>query len=383
MPVATRRELLEAGVHFGHQTKRWNPKMRRFLFGQRSGIYIIDLEQTLTGLEEAYNFLRDVAARGGSVLFVGTKKQAQEIVAEQASRVNMPYVNTRWLGGMLTNFQTIFGRLKRLKELRDMERGGAFEFLPKKEVLKLRHEKEKLERNLAGIQDMERVPDAIFVVDTKKEHIAVTEARKLGVPVVAVVDTNCDPDEVDYVIPGNDDAIRACAVITKVMADAIQEGQYLAYQRMSQVAEPDFEREPGPVGAPLPDAVEEPRAVTLSAEEAAWMGVAEEEPGGAEPGPSEAPATPGVVSEGAASAAGGAEDETEVSRTWAAPSDPSALETRTAPDPAGPVQDAEIIEAEADSVPPRDEPQPAVDEPEPAAPETEEEQESAPAGTEG
>src|SRR5438067_4357593 len=231
MPVATRRELLEAGVHFGHQTKRWNPKMRRFIYGQRSGIYIIDLEKTLTGLSEAYDFLRDLASRGGVVLFVGTKKQAQEIVAEQAGRVSMPFVNTRWLGGMLTNFQTIYGRLKRLKELRDMERSGAFEFLPKKEVLKLRHEKEKLERNLSGIQDMERLPDAVFVIDTKKEHIAVTEARKLGIPVVAIVDSNCDPDEVDYVIPGNDDAIRACTVITRVVADAIQEGQYLAYQR--------------------------------------------------------------------------------------------------------------------------------------------------------
>jgi small subunit ribosomal protein S2 len=362
LPVATRRELLEAGVHFGHQTKRWNPKMRPFLFGQRSGIYIIDLEQTLTGLEEAYNFLRDVAARGGSVLFVGTKKQAQEIVAEQATRVNMPYVNTRWLGGMLTNFQTIYGRLKRLKELRDMERGGAFEFLPKKEVLKLRHEKEKLERNLAGIQDLERVPDAIFVVDTKKEHIAVTEARKLGVPVVAIVDTNCDPDEVDYVIPGNDDAIRACAVITKVMADAIQEGQYLAYQRMQgQVAEPEFEREPGPVGAPAAPAVEEPRAVTLSAEEAAWMGVAEE----------------------VSAASDGPEAETEVSSTWSAPSDPSALETRTTPDPAGPAAEAEVIEAEADSVPPRDEPAEVAEDAQPAAPASEDEDASAPAGTEG
>src|SRR6266550_7035323 len=234
MPVATRRELLEAGVHFGHQTKRWNPKMRRFLYGQRSGIYIIDLEQTLSGLEQAHNFLADLAGRGGVVLFVGTKKQAQETVAEQATRVNMPFVNTRWLGGMLTNFQTIYGRLKRLKELRDMERSGAFEFLPKKEVLKLRHEKEKLERNLAGIQDMERRPDAIFVIDTKREHIAVKEARKLGIPVVAIVDTNCDPDEVDYVIPGNDDAIRACSLITKVIADAVQEGQYLAYKHMQK-----------------------------------------------------------------------------------------------------------------------------------------------------
>ena len=225
MPVATRRELLEAGVHFGHQTRRWNPKMQRFLFGERSGIYIVDLEKTLSGLQEAYDFVRDLGRQGGVVLFVGTKKQAQDVVAEQAARVNMPYVNTRWLGGMLTNFQTISGRLARLRELREMERSGAFEFLPKKEVLRLRHEKEKLERNLGGVQDMERLPEAIFVIDTKKEHIAVTEARKLGLPVIAIVDTNCDPDEVDYIIPGNDDAIRAVLLVTRVIADALEEGQ--------------------------------------------------------------------------------------------------------------------------------------------------------------
>jgi small subunit ribosomal protein S2 len=275
MPVATRRELLEAGVHFGHQTKRWNPKMRRYLYGQRSGIYIVDLERTLDGLQVAYDFLREIGSRNGTVLFVGTKKQAQEVVAEQATRVNMPYVNTRWLGGMLTNFQTIYGRLKRLKELRDMERSGAFDFLPKKEVLKLRHEKEKLERNLAGIQDMERLPEAIFVIDTKKEHIAVTEARKLGIPVIAIVDTNCDPDEVDYVIPGNDDAIRACTVVARVVADAIQEGQYLAYQRMQRTtAEPEFEQEPEAATTRVDAAAEEDAlAVRLSAEEAEWMGL--------------------------------------------------------------------------------------------------------------
>src|SRR5438046_3957316 len=278
MPVATRRELLEAGVHFGHQTKRWNPKMRRFLYGQRSGIYIIDLEQTLSGLQRAHDFLAGIGARNGAILFVGTKKQAQEVVAEQATRVNMPYVNTRWLGGMLTNFQTIYGRLKRLKELRDMERSGAFEFLPKKEVLKLRHEKEKLERNLAGIQDMERLPDAIFVIDTKKEHIAVTEARKLGIPVVAIVDSNCDPDEVDYVIPGNDDAIRACTLVARIVADALQEGQYMAYQQMqTRAAEPEFEQEApeAPAAAAIED--EDRPRVQLSAEEAAWMGAAVDE----------------------------------------------------------------------------------------------------------
>ncbi|MDP9343619.1 MAG: 30S ribosomal protein S2 [Actinomycetota bacterium] len=233
MPVATRRELLEAGVHFGHQTRRWNPKMGRFLFGERSGIYIIDLEQTLSGLQEAYEFVRELGRREGIVLFVGTKKQAQDVVAEQAQRVGMPYVNTRWLGGMLTNFQTISRRLARLRELREMERSGAFEFLPKKEVLRLRHEKEKLERNLGGIQDLERLPDAIFVIDTKKEHIAVTEARKLGLPVIAIVDTNCDPDEVDYIIPGNDDAIRAVSLISRVIADALEDGRTEGWQEFA------------------------------------------------------------------------------------------------------------------------------------------------------
>ncbi|HXF37131.1 MAG TPA: 30S ribosomal protein S2 [Actinomycetota bacterium] len=262
MPVVTRRELLEAGVHFGHQTRRWNPKMRRYLYGERSGIYIIDLEKTLSGLEEAYAFVRDLASRGGIVLFVGTKKQAQEPVEEHASRCGMPFVNTRWLGGMLTNFRTIAGRLDRLRELRDMERGGAFEFLPKKEVLRLRHEREKLERNLGGLQDLDRLPDAIFVIDTKKEHIAVTEARKLGIPVVAIVDTNCDPDEVDLVIPGNDDAIRAVDLVTRVIAEAIIEGRREGRERLITRAEgPEIEPEPtaeAPAGAgPEPAAAEE------------------------------------------------------------------------------------------------------------------------------
>ncbi len=281
MPVATRRELLEAGVHFGHQTRRWNPKMRRFIFGERSGIYIIDLEKTLDALNRTYEFLQGIGRKGGTVLLVGTKKQAQETVQEQASRVGMPYVNTRWLGGMLTNFQTIHGRLKRLKELREMERSGAFDFLPKKEVLKLRHEKQKLERNLAGIQDMERVPNAVYVIDTKREHIAVKEARKLGIPVVAIVDTNCDPDEVDFVIPGNDDAIRSCALVTKVVADAIQEGQYLAYQGMqARTFEPEFEPEPASASAsPAALAAEQEarRPLQLSEEEMAFFGATLEE----------------------------------------------------------------------------------------------------------
>jgi len=270
VPVVTRRELLEAGVHFGHQTRRWNPKMRRYIFGERSGIYIIDLEKSLQGVEHAHAFLRDIGRRHGTVLFVGTKKQAQEVVADQARRVGMPFVNTRWLGGMLTNFQTIHDRLRRLKELREMDRGGVMEYLPKKEALRLRHEQGKLERNLSGIIDMDRLPDALFVIDTKKEHIAVTEARRLGIPIVAIVDTNCDPDEVDYVIPGNDDAIRSCTLVARIVANAVQEGQYQAYQGMQdQVAEPEIEEEQAPVeAAPEPDA----RPVKLSEDEAAWMG---------------------------------------------------------------------------------------------------------------
>jgi len=267
MPVATRRELLEAGVHFGHQTRRWNPKMQRFLFGERSGIYIIDLEKTLTGLNETYDFVRELGRRGGVVLFVGTKKQAQDVVAEQAGRVTMPFVNTRWLGGMLTNFQTISGRLARLRELREMERSGAFEFLPKKEVLRLRHEKEKLERNLGGVQDMERLPDAVFVIDTKKEHIAVTEARKLGLPVIAIVDTNCDPDEVDYIIPGNDDAIRAVSLISRVIADALEEGQGRGWEEFAtRGAGSDGEDATTPTGPEIePEANTEPAPVPAAA----------------------------------------------------------------------------------------------------------------------
>jgi small subunit ribosomal protein S2 len=222
--VVTMRQLLEAGVHFGHQTRRWNPKMKRFIYGERNGIYIIDLQKTMTAIETTYAFLRDTVAKGGNVLFVGTKKQAQESIKTQAERVGMPYVNFRWLGGMLTNFTTIYRRLQRLKELEAMVATGATEVLPKKEVLRLAHEREKLERNLGGIRDMTRLPAAVWVVDTRKEHIAVTEARKLGIPVVAILDTNCDPDEVDYPIPGNDDAIRAGSLLTRIVADAVAEG---------------------------------------------------------------------------------------------------------------------------------------------------------------
>jgi small subunit ribosomal protein S2 len=225
MAVVTMRELLESGVHFGHQTRRWNPKMKRFIFTERNGIYIIDLLQSLNYIDRAYEFVKETVAHGGSVLFVGTKKQAQEAIAEQAGRVGMPYVNQRWLGGMLTNFSTVYKRLQRLKELSEIDfTDVAGSGLTKKELLVLQREYEKLEKTLGGIRDMQRVPSAVWVVDTKKEHIAVGEARKLNIPVVAILDTNCDPDEVDYKIPGNDDAIRSVTLLTRVVADAVAEG---------------------------------------------------------------------------------------------------------------------------------------------------------------
>ena len=272
MPVVTRRELLEAGVHFGHQTRRWNPKMGRFLYGERSGIYIIDLEKTLTGLEEAYAFASDLGRRGGIVLFVGTKKQAQEVISENADRVGMPYVTTRWLGGMLTNFQTVSRRLIRLRELREMERTGAFDYLPKKEAIRLRHERDKLERNLGGMQSLERLPDAVFVIDTKKEHIAVSEARKLDLPVIAIVDTNCDPDEVDYVIPGNDDAIRSVSLVTRLIADALVEGRQAGREAMvTRATGPEIEPEPEPVveTPPVPPAAAQTPEVPAASPDAA------------------------------------------------------------------------------------------------------------------
>ena len=225
MAVISMKQLLEAGVHFGHQTRRWNPKMAKYIFTERNGIYIIDLQKTVKKVDEAYAFLRDVAAEGKSVLFVGTTKQAQEAIKEEALRANMFYVNERWLGGMMTNFQTIQKRVNRLKELEAMEADGTFEVLTKKEVQGLRHEMEKLEKYLGGIKEMNKLPGALFVVDPRKERIAVAEARKLNIPIVAIVDTNCDPDEVDYVIPGNDDAIRAVKLMTGRMADAIMEGR--------------------------------------------------------------------------------------------------------------------------------------------------------------
>jgi small subunit ribosomal protein S2 len=237
MAVVTMRNLLDAGVHFGHQTRRWNPKMKRFIFTDRNGIYIIDLQQTLSYIDRAFEFVKETVAHGGTILFVGTKKQAQEAVAEQAQRVGMPYVNQRWLGGMLTNFSTVHKRLQRLKELESIEQTGGDTVRTKKETLILAREKAKLERTLGGIRDMSKVPSAIWVVDTKKEHIAVGEARKLGIPVVAILDTNCDPDEVDYKIPGNDDAIRSAALLTRVIADAVADGLIARAGANEQAAE--------------------------------------------------------------------------------------------------------------------------------------------------
>jgi len=225
MAVVTTRQLLESGVHFGHQTRRWNPKMKRFIFTERNGIYIIDLQQSLTYIDRAYAFVKDTVSRGGQILFVGTKKQAQEAISEQATRVGMPYVNHRWLGGMLTNFGTIIKRIQRLKELEGMDFDDvAASGLTKKELLGLRREKDKLEKTLGGIRDMPRTPQAVWIVDTKKEHLAVDEARKLRIPVIGILDTNCDPDEVDFAIPGNDDAIRSVSLLTRVLADAVAEG---------------------------------------------------------------------------------------------------------------------------------------------------------------
>jgi small subunit ribosomal protein S2 len=229
--VVTMKDLLAAGVHFGHQTRRWNPKMKRFIFGERNGIYVIDLQQTLARIDTAYRFVRTTVENGGSVLFVGTKKQAQEPIQTQAQRSGMPYVNFRWLGGMLTNFPTVHARVAKLRELERTVKSGEADQMPKKEGLRVRRELAKLERNLGGIRNLEKLPDAVFVIDTKKEHIAVTEANRLGIPVVAVVDTNCDPDVIDYVIPGNDDAIRAANLLCRVIADAVEDGTQLARRK--------------------------------------------------------------------------------------------------------------------------------------------------------
>ena len=252
-PVVTMRQLRESGVHFGHQTRRWNPKMKRFIFAERNGIYIIDLQQSLDFIDRAYEFIKETVAHGGTVLYVGTKKQAQEAIAEQARRVGMPFVNQRWLGGMLTNFSTVYKRLQRLKELDEIDfEDVAGSGMTKKELLHLRRERDKLDRSLGGIKDMARTPSALWVVDTKKEHIAVSEARKLGIPVIAILDTNCDPDEVTYPIPGNDDAIRSVSLLTRVVADAVADGLIARAGAANGEDKPAAPGESGELGAEEP-----------------------------------------------------------------------------------------------------------------------------------
>jgi small subunit ribosomal protein S2 len=273
MAVASMRDLLEAGVHFGHQTRRWNPKMRRFIFNERSGIYIIDLTQTSERLDEAAQFVRNLAERNGTVLFVGTKKQAQDAVENEAKRVNMPYVNHRWLGGLLTNWRTMSERIERLHEMRRLRDEGQMDLLPAKERIAMAGELEKLEQNLGGVAEMRRQPDAVFIIDLKKEQLAVREARRLGLPVIALVDTNCDPDEADYVVPGNDDAIRACALITRVIADAIAEGQ-------QKVSTKEFQQRPQENGAAPAAEAAKPAETEPAAAEAAEVPVEETTEGG-------------------------------------------------------------------------------------------------------
>jgi small subunit ribosomal protein S2 len=296
MAVVTMKQLLGAGVHFGHQTRRWNPKMRRFILGERNGIYLIDLRQTMKGIEESYGYIRDLVAGGGTILFVGTKKQTQGPVAIYADACGMPYVNERWLGGMLTNFQTVSTRVKRMKEFEAMQKAGDFEAMPKKEALRHTRELEKLQRNLGGIRGLDRLPDAIFVIDTKKEHIAVTEANKLGLPIVAVVDTNCDPDVITHVIPGNDDAIRSGALLCRVVADAVVEGRFIAQQRPAPV--PPAPSAPAAPSAPIPPPPAPPAPVAEAPVDSA---PAAEAP--VEAAPAAAPITPATPTAPAAPAA--------------------------------------------------------------------------------
>jgi small subunit ribosomal protein S2 len=300
-PVVTMKQLLEAGVHFGHQTRRWNPKMKRFIFGERNGIYIIDLQQTLERIDTAYRFVRSTVENGGTVLFVGTKKQAQEPIQKQADRSNSPYVNYRWLGGMLTNFQTVHARVAKLRELERLVQTGEVEQMIKKEGLKVKRELAKLERNLGGIRNLERAPSAVFVIDTKKEHIAVTEANRLHIPVIAVVDTNCDPDVIDFVIPGNDDAIRSANLMSRIVADAVIEGQWLRQRKTARPAAPAADAKPAPPAPKVltPDeqaakeaAQAEARAAAAAAqrEREARLAAATSEPAAPAASPAEAPA---------------------------------------------------------------------------------------------
>ena len=311
MAVVTMRQLLESGVHFGHQTRRWNPKMKRFIFTERNGIYIIDLQQSLSFIDRAYEFVRETVAHGGSVMFIGTKKQGQEAIAEQATRVGMPYVNQRWLGGMLTNFQTVHKRIQRLKELELIDYDDvAGSGLTKKELLVLRREKEKLVKTLGGIREMSKIPSAVWIVDTKKEHLAVDEARKLGLPVIAILDTNCDPDEVDYKIPGNDDAIRSVTLLTRVIADAVADGLMAraggrADEDVVAADEPLAEWERELLGG---DAAEAAAAAEAPAAEAAPVEAEVAEAPAAEAEVAEAPAAEAEVAEAPADEAAPAAD---------------------------------------------------------------------------
>ena len=324
MAVVTMKQLLSAGVHFGHQTRRWNPKMRRFILGERNGIYLVDLQQTMKGIEEAYSYTRDLVAGGGSILFVGTKKQTQGPIAAYADACGMPYVNERWLGGMLTNFQTVSTRVKRMKEFEAMEKAGDFEAMPKKEALRHTRELEKLQRNLGGIRGLTKLPDAIFVIDTNKEHIAVTEANKLGLPIVAVVDTNCDPDVIQYVIPGNDDAIRSGALLCRVIADAVVEGRFIAEQRPAP-------KPPVPPAPPAAPAAASPPAAPPSAETPAPAEAKTAAPAAAE---AETAAPAAAKTEAPAPAAATAPAETPAPAEAAAPAETAATEPPAAPAPA-------------------------------------------------
>jgi ribosomal protein S2 len=360
-PVVTMRQLLESGVHFGHQTRRWNPKMKRFILAERNGIYIIDLQQSLDFIDNAYEFIKETVAHGGTVLYVGTKKQAQEAVAEQARRVGMPFVNQRWLGGMLTNFTTVFKRLQRLKELEEIDFDDvAGSGMTKKELLQLRRERDKLERSLGGIRDMSRVPSALWVVDTKKEHIAVSEARKLGIPVIAILDTNCDPDEVTYPIPGNDDAIRSVALLTRVVADAVADG-LIARAGAADGEEKPSTPAPGDIGAAEPLAewerellqrkAADDQAAAATAEAAA--GTAEAAAGTAEAAPAsaaEAPSGGTEAPEAASAADANAADASEADASEADASEADASEADASEADAS-AADASAATAEPEAVP--------------------------------
>ena len=352
MAVISMRQMLEAGVHFGHQTRRWNPKMRRFIFGERNGIYIIDLEQTLTRVETAYGFVRDLVAKDGVVLFVGTKKQAQDPVQSYAEKVGMPYVNERWLGGMLTNFETMSKRVDKMLEYERMKASGEFDAMIKKEALLLDRELTKLQRNLGGLRDMKKAPDCVFVIDTKKEHIAVTEANKLGIPVVAIVDTNVDPDVIQYPIPGNDDAIRANSLLVRVIADAVEEGRYIAQRRPKAAGAEGAAAEPKPERSPEEEAAfaqaqAEARnaAARAQAEREARLTASKQKPADAEAPAEASPATeaadgsaPTPDVEGADGAAVET-DGTTVEASAATPAD-DAPAAEAAPAEAAPAADA-------------------------------------------